>query len=849
MSSQRTVAPVRNVKNGRWLNNLCKKSMAANRRRNVILLAAIVLTTVMMTTLFTVGGSIVSSIENYTMYQVGTSSHAGFKFLTQEEYDLLALDPEVRDLSYNIIVGDVLNEEVYEDYTELRYTTEAAAKSGFSLPEVGQLPEEPDEIATCTAVLDDFGLPHELGQTLHLKISNGLSEFEGDFTVCGFWKKPAATMANEIFVSKGFQEEFSPAWSDEAEKDKFISVNSFAGSVNPDFNFDSAFDLSGQMEDLKDRLGFGDEVNDGVNWAYSASSVDPTSVALVSFLLLLIMASGYLIIYNIFYIAVSSNIRYYGLLKTVGTTNRQLKRLIVRQAVLLSVIAIPAGMLLGYLISVVLLPVITQGFSSIPCEICPDIRIFAASAVFSWLTVRLSCIKPCRVIKKISPVEAVRYSEYTGGNLSGKKTTRRVSALSMAWENLKRSRRKTAVVVLSLALSIIMLNVTVSITVSFDKELYISSFAAADFTVTDGSMLSKNYQNMNYEGVSERDMDVLGQIDGITDIGAVWMSEALQTMAGKALDRMTRTYEAHPDWFAFSEEHQKAIEHLIYETHRIDGHVYGVDEFPFRNMELDAGAPDWEKFRTGQYVIVSSPVEGFKDDAAYAFYQIGEPATVDFPDGSSAEYEVLAIGDIPYAMGPEHNHGLDVYFTLPREEYLRRMPESRGAMKLFFDADETKLGAVEEAVHQYCEVTRPQLGCTSRMTYLDDFQNMTNLFLLVGGALSFILALIGVLNFINLTVTSIQERRAELSTLWAVGMTRKQMTRMLVGEGVFRVCLTCAFVLTAGLLLTYLIVNLIAGQMIMFRYRFVMWPILACIPVFTVISAAVPGIVIRGQGK
>lgn len=836
---------MRNVKNRGCLNSLCRKSMAANRRRNVILLAAIVLTTVMMTTLFTIGGSIARSIEDNTMYQVGTSSHAGFKFLTEEEYDLLAQDPEVRDLSYNIIVGDVRSEEVYEDYTELRYTTEAAARAGFSLPEVGRLPEAANEIAACTAVLDDFGLPHALGQTVHLKMHNGVSEYEGDFTLCGYWEKPAATMANQIFVSKEFQERYSPVWKNAADKERFTDLNSFAGSINPDFNFDSRFDLSGQMAELKARLGFGDDVNDGVNWAYATSSVDPTAAAIAVFLLALIMASGYLIIYNIFSIAVSSDIQYYGLLKTVGTTNRQLKRLIVRQAALLSAAAIPAGLLLGFLISVVLLPVIAQGGLSIPCRIYPDIRIFAAGAVFSWLTVRLSCIKPCRAIKRISPVEAVRYSEYTGGSLAKVKKTKRVSPLSMAWENLKRSKRKTAVVILSLALSIIMINVTVSITASFDQNLYIRSFAATDFMVTDGSMLSKNYQNMNYEGVTERDMEAMGRLNGVTDIGAVWMSEALQTMAGAALDRMTQTYEAHPDWFAFNEEHQRAIEHLIYDTHRIDGHVYGVDEFPFEAMELDAGEPDWSRFSTGRYVIVSSPAEGFKDDAAYAFYQPGETATVDFPDGTSAEYEVMAVGDLPSAMGPEHGHGLDIYFTLPREEYLRHVPESQGAMKLFFNADETKLEAVEEAVSHYCEATRPQLGHTSRMTYLNDFRSMTDLFLLVGGALSFILALIGVLNFINLTVTSIHERRAELGTLRAVGMTRKQMTRMLMGEGLFRICLTFAFVLTAGLLLTYLIVNLIAGQMIMFRYRFVMWPILACIPVFAAISVAVPGMVIR----
>ena len=104
------------------------------------------------------------------------------------------------------------------------------------------------------------------------------------------------------------------------------------------------------------------------------------------------------------------------------------------------------------------------------------------------------------------------------------------------------------------------------------------------------------------------------------------------------------------------------------------------------------------------------------------------------------------------------------------------------------------------------------------MTYLDDFKEMVRLFLLVGGALAFVLALIGVMNFINLTVTSINERRTELGTLRAIGMTGKQLTHMLRMEGVFRICLTFAFVLTVGMLLNHLLVNLIAGQMMMFSY-------------------------------
>ncbi|MBO4863321.1 MAG: ABC transporter permease [Eubacterium sp.] len=838
-----------NVKNRKCIENICRKSMSANKRRNVILAIAIALTTVMLTTLFTIGGSIMKSVEESTMYQVGTSDHAGFKFLTQEQFDLLSQDSAVHDLSYNIIVGDILNEELYEEYTEAHYTTEACAKSGYSMPEVGSLPEKENEIATCTTVLDAFGLPHEIGQTIHLILNNGFSEYEGDFVVSGYWEKPTATLANQIYVSKDFQEKFSPAWKNGEEKAKFVEINSFAGSINTSFNFRSSYNISGQMDELKSRLGWGKEVNEGVNWAYASSSVDPTSVAIVLILLALIFASGYLIIYNIFYIAVSADIRYYGLLKSIGTTNRQLKKIIVRQAAVLSVIAIPAGMILGYITSVIVLPVISNSFLRVPCEISPSILVFAASAVFSWLVVRISCIKPCKVIKKISPVEAVRYSDYTGINLSGKKKTRKVTPVSMAWENLKRSRSKTAVVILSLALSIIMINVTVSIVSSFDSNRYVKMYADSDFTVSEGSMISKNYQFITYEGVSEQDIEALGKIDGVTESGSVYMSDRFQLLEGTAYDRAKKLYEDHTDWFVYEEAQKAEYDESIYDRHEVNSHIYGVDKMVFDKIEIDDGDLDWEKFSTGKYVIASAPLESGngKDDASYAFYQIGETVKIQFPNGSEEEYEVMAIGDISFAMGPDHSHNLDVNFSIPTQEYLKQVPESQGAMKYFFNVEETKMESVEEAVSEYCDVTNPNLGHTSRITFLNDFKQMTDTFVLVGGVLSFILALIGILNFINLTITSINERQKELGIIRAIGMTQKQMNQMLVGEGALRICLTFAFVLTVGLLLNYVIVNLIAGQMVMFSYKFVIWPILVCIPVFLAISIAVPRLVISSR--
>lgn len=46
----------------------------------------------------------------------------------------------------------------------------------------------------------------------------------------------------------------------------------------------------------------------------------------------LVFVAGYLIIYNIFQISVSADIQFYGKLKTLGTTKKQIKKLIYGQA-------------------------------------------------------------------------------------------------------------------------------------------------------------------------------------------------------------------------------------------------------------------------------------------------------------------------------------------------------------------------------------------------------------------------------------------------------------------------------------------------------------------------------------
>ena len=274
--------------------------------------------------------------------------------------------------------------------------------------------------------------------------------------------------------------------------------------------------------------------------------------------------------------------------------------------------------------------------------------------------------------------------------------------------------------------------------------------------------------------------------------------------------------------------------------------ISGIDDFILGKLKIYAGEIDPEKFRTGNYIIVGPSLNGDTDEdtAASAYYKIGDKVRVDWEDGTSKEYEVMAIGDLPNSIGPRSRFLMETDLIIPSTEYLQhRTPD--GALSFALDCTDDEAGAkLGIWLEDYCENSVSTVF-ESRGTYMENFESMTNVVSNVGSALAFILALISILNFINSMVTSIFIRQRELAMLQSVGMTRRQMRRMLLGEGFGHILL--------GILLSALISSLVGyglgmtleGMVSFYSYRFVIWPILACTPILLLFAAAVPMIAFR----
>jgi len=122
---------------------------------------------------------------------------------------------------------------------------------------------------------------------------------------------------------------------------------------------------------------------------------------------------------------------------------------------------------------------------------------------------------------------------------------------------------------------------------------------------------------------------------------------------------------------------------------------------------------------------------------------------------------------------------------------------------------------------------------------------MQNLILILGGSLSIIIGLIGLLNFINSILTTIIARKKEFAILQSIGMTNKQLLRLLIYEGLLYSGITSLMSIILGSLFSFVILKKLLNNMWFTNYSFTLYPLLITIPLIAVISIIIPLIIYR----
>ena len=874
---------MRHVANRACIRRLSFRAFRANGTRNLIAILAILLTTVLFTSLFTIAMSINNSFEQSNFRQIGGFSHGGFKYLTEEQYNELKEDPLIKEYGLRRFLGMPFDAPFNKSHVEIGYSDAKQAHWMYCDPVEGRLPAEgTDEAATDTRILALLGVEPKLGTPFTVTFDVDGKQTTQTFTLCGWWEYDEAIVANHILI---------PESRVDAVLDELHITppgkDGMTGAYNLDVMFDNAVNISEKMDTVLANYGYQDQsrtedgyISTGVNWGYTATSLfsdmDTGTILSILAVLLLILFTGYLIIYNVFQISVTNDIRFYGLLKTIGTTSRQIRRIVRQQALLLSIFGIPLGLIVGYGVGALLTPVVISRLDGIPhIATSPSPVIFILSALFALLTVLLSCRKPGRIAGRVSPIEAVRYTEGSSKR-TRERRTRGAKITQMAWANLGRNRKKTVLTVTSLSLAVVLLTLTVIFTSGFDMDKYISRNMISDFVVAEASYFQTGGGFSADTALPQSVVDTVNAQGGIADGGVVY-------------GRTTSVQEfVSEDWFRTSKSHyadQEELNAMLSVRERSEGgtilddaQIYGMDDYTrdhLNVLEGDLSTLDQPGTRNIAAVYSTDDYDNPVMDSHWA--KIGDTVTLryveefEFYDPFTGEvldpenipndqpyrtraikyrdidYTVTALVDVPYPLSYRY-YGSDE-FILNDQTFIQDSGTSSIMLYAFDIQDEATVQNMETFLADTTQNELSSYDFESKATYAAEFEGFRNMFLMLGGVLSFIVGLVGVLNFFNAVLTGIITRKREFAVLQSIGMTGHQLKTMLMIEGSLYTLSAILVTFALNLIFSPLLEHGMNQIFWFFSYHFTVTPILIMFPIFLIIGIAVPRVTYRAASR
>lgn len=800
--------------NRKFIRTLSGNCLKANKGRNGIAILAIILTAVLFMALTTVLEGAGISMKTQTLRHAGTKFMVSIKNLTQEEAERLVLAPEFTVAGIERYVSMAVNSELNDVNINIGWMDQAMMDNSFMHLEKGYYPEREDEIACDSEVLRLLGLPNETGYTFTLEYTAGEEILKRQMTVCGIWEGMKYERSASMLVSESFVEEVLAKCDG-----KYASLRETSYNVRGSFS--SERNISRQLDQIVEKMGYNPSADRGeegflihhVNPAYergAAAESGVTYIIIEGIGVLLILFAGYLIIYNIFRISIEKDIRLYGQLKTIGTSPEQIHYMVTRQGTLLSLAGIPAGLVLGWLLGNALLPLVMTNFIiSEAYFITPSVWVWLLSGFFTWFTVRISCNKPGKIAGRISPVDAVKYqgSQYIARkHKRGKNSRHRI--LSMAIGNLGRNKGKTALVVLSLSFSAVMLNSVLNYTGSMDLETYLQRDIVTDFDVRSAGFYKYVMEDVD-KVVAKKDAKVLRTLEGIKDFGLTYCY-----MLPK--EEIT---ERREDMAVIQSINRKEVPENDADSMTM---LYGFDENAFSHVQILEGNIDYGKLCTENYVIMA----GYFGDRGQFHHELQRFHAGDVIEakigGNVQEYTVMAVVGVPNSMLMSYSAGSYEVIVFAEPVFLEMFPTMQSPIHCLFNAKDGMFDELNEQVSAIAEYSG--LSVQTRLTEEEAFKEMQNMYSMVGSVISLILGVIGILNLVNVIMTGVIARQKEFASMRSIGMTKKLLQRMVVYEGSLYAALAGVTGILISSVLSLTVVKGLVANMWFMRYHFTVIP-------------------------
>lgn len=763
-------------KNKAPLSKLAFRSMKANKGRSGLLVLSILLTALLLTTVMTLTMSVMKSNEYTQMRRVGTKSHASYKHISQDQFDKISKHDSIDGYGKSVLIGPVTSEALKRRPVEIWQKDGAAMAFSWMLPLMkGRQPQGGNEVIVDTLLLDGLGLPYDLRQDITLDFQVFGTNHSEKFEVVGIYQGDLMSISSFMVVSDAFARRHLKDIDRIAAKEQ----GHYTGSIYMEIDLKTTYKLEDSLQSILMESGLENEdIAVGVNWAYKrAGNLRLEDCIVYVLFIVLIMVSGYLIIYNIFYIAICKDVKFYGLLRTLGTCKNQLRTYIFYQGLFLSCLGIPVGLLLGFALGKSLMPHLVGALNIEAYALSMHPMIFVVSGGLTLVTLVISCRKPSRMAFNISPLQAMRSVDRDPVKLRISKTRDGNKIKIMAWRNVCRNKKKTILVMASLSLSLLVLAMASSFMASIDEVAYLEDQINTDYTFASLEYYN-SHADHNTNPMLVELLEEVKALDGFQEAITIEQSQSFIGISDKVKAQVIDT---------MSDTSRNYMYHNYITKNRLQSKIYGVDRKALEMLEayVIEGEIDLAKMEKGGHIIITQTMMTDLGGGHQPF-SIGQE--IELGDQETRLKVMAIVDDLPQYLYDKRysSYGLAGYIS---QEDGKRIFDEMTLISCMVNVDGDYKNQFHAGVQDIIRAY-PLLDYRNRDLYIEEIDAYVRMVGLMALVLCGVLALIGFLNFVNMVWTNTLVRRREYAILKCVGMTSKQLLCMMILENVYLVVAT-----------------------------------------------------------
>ena len=632
----------------------------------------------------------------------------------------------------------------------------------------GRLPENGSELIISDEAKEYLKL--ELNDKITLNEINYKNEKEikvgvKEFTIVGFTKESfpsdgtwlnGITFLEKIENNKTYDIKFTV----KDNKNKYQTVLSKAKRLNIE---EELIDSNNDLLALR-----GQSEYKGINDVIKGISI---------FVIIIIMITTIFLIYNTINISITERMAEFGILRSIGATPKQIRNLVIKESLILCLISIPFGVLSGFIgvwITVKLLESnISMMFndSILTVKFYPSIILF--TLIIGVITIFIASFGPARKAGKVSPISIIKGS--SGGSIKyyNGKIVRKIFGVEgwVAYKNIRKNSKRFIVTILSLSISLIMFILFTTLNMKrLDELAYINKSS-----LTHGNIyLRKDIVN-----------EVSDKIKNINGIDEVYIQPYLW-LEYLALDPALITDEFKSSYGYESDEFLNNIT------------ILGYDDNSLKELGVENGLKD------GEVIIINSfarynedgkleniNISNLEEDDTFKI-PVSNFSTLeenflgllieDLNNDNCIEFKVKKILD-KNPFESDYNYDFKIIMSKDFLEKINTSEYIRYELKFKYtninDEKLTESASNEiQSIEEDYKLTLNDLNADNKMQQ----QMWTVINVFVYGFIV-IISLIGIVNVVNTISLNILLKKKEFGTLGTIGMSERQLSKMVILEG------------------------------------------------------------------